>query len=166
MKHRKQKHPKNCRNFPQGKCNFGEMCYYVHPNTMEVTESEATESATSEISKPTETPFKCHTCGEEFTSKNAMMKHKKAKHTHNIACREFPRCRRSAEHCWYKHETLQQPSNQGSSASPPSASPGQGFQQIPSPLQPPDQMTLMMDMLKALQSQMNTIRQDVLILKQ
>ena len=71
MKHRKQKHPKPCRNFPKGSCRFEkEECYWVHPETMEVTESVSTEGTSQPQS---ETPFKCHTCNDNFTSKNAMM---------------------------------------------------------------------------------------------
>ena len=158
MKHRKQNHPKNCRDFPKGTCSRGESCWWVHPETPETAESVGTQNTGQ-----TEAPFKCHTCNEPFASKNAMMKHKKAKHTNNIPCREFPNCCRSAEQCWYKHDAGEQPRP---SAPPPSASAQQGFQQIPSPQQPPDQMTLMMEMLRDLQSQMNTISQDVQILKQ
>ena len=104
MKHRKQKHPKNCRNFPKGTCHHGDRCYWVHPQansqTMEVNDS--TESA------PNESNFKCHTCGEVFTSKNSMMKHKKSKHAQTIKCRDFPNCRRSAEQCWYRHDSVEQ----------------------------------------------------------
>ena len=169
MKHRKMKHPKNCKNFPKGTCRFEkEECYWVHPDTMEVTESVSTEG-TSQLQN--ETPFRCHTCSDNFTSKNAMMKHKKAKHTNNISCRDYPNCRRSAEQCWYRHDSLEQPSSRSSGASPPGASPpgassDQVFQEPVSTEYPPDQLNVMMEMMKALQQQMVSMNNEIVELKQ
>ena len=169
MKHRKQKHPKNCRNFPKGTCHYNEGCYWVHPNAMEVTESLTTESTSQN-----EKPFKCHTCSEQFVSKNQMMKHKKAIHTHNLPCRDFPNCRRSAEDCWYKHESnsinsrpagLANPSAPSPSA-PPSAPPQQGFWGTSPQQNPPGQLSQVLEMLKVLQQEMNMVKAEVQTLKQ
>ena len=95
-----------------------------------------------------------------------MMKHKKANHTNNIDCREYPNCRRSAEHCWYNHERIQQQQQQRPSASSPRGSSQQGFQESSPQQHPPDQLSAMMEMLKSLQQQMSNMNTEVQSLKQ
>ena len=170
MKHRKQKHPRNCRNFPKGTCRFdANECYFMHPEV-----SETTESVTTTNTAQTENPFKCHTCGDQFASKNQMMRHKKAQHTNNLPCRDFPNCRRSAEDCWYKHESnsnnfrpvgLTNPSASSPNA-PSSAPPQEGFWETSPQQNPPDQLTQVLEMLKVLQQEMNMVKSEVQTLKQ
>ena len=171
MKHRKQKHPKLCKNFPKGKCTWGNDCYWVHPNAMYV--SEPSENQASE---PSENIFKCHICAEIFASKNALMRHKKSKHSQSIKCRDFPNCNRSAEDCWYRHDTPTPNLSAQSAPAPTTGDPTPGapstdasqeqvFRHRNSPQQPPDQMKQLMEMMVKLQQQMNNLNQDVVELK-
>ena len=93
------------------------------------------------------------------------MKHKKAKHTNNLPCRDFPNCRRSAEQCWYKHESTEQLRPNNPNAPTPNAPSNQGFRQGSPPQHPPDQMAPVMEMLKSLQQQMNSMKSEIQTLK-
>ena len=135
------------------------------------------EPKENQASEPSENNFKCHTCAEVFASKNALMRHKKSKHSQNIKCRDFPNCNRSAEDCWYRHDTpAPNPSAQTApapntgaptpGAPTPNASEEQVFRPPNSPQQPPDQMKQLMEMMVNMQQQMNNLNQDVAELKQ
>ena len=103
MEHRKSVHPsiKRCRNFPGGKCGFGNECWYVHEEQlMDIDESFNDES------KRMITKYKCNICDADFESKDWFMKHKKTSHEGHVpACEKFAKdiCSRSDDHCWYIH---------------------------------------------------------------
>ena len=96
MNHRKNVHPSNkkCRNFPLS-CKFGNECWYVHENRMDIDVPNVDES------------FKCNFCDKEFKVKNDCMHHKKVEHTGSVSkCDKFKRkeCFRSQADCWFIHD--------------------------------------------------------------
>ena len=99
MNHRKEAHPSNkkCRDFPDGKCNFGLKCWYVHEEElMDLDESFKNE----------EPRHKYYICSEEFATKDQLKRHRKSKHIMNVqTCEKFllDKCDRKEEQCWYKH---------------------------------------------------------------
>ena len=77
-----------CKHFPEGRCKFEEdECWGSHQETNTSTDK-----------------FECHTCRQLFSSKNIMMKHRKANHR-TKQCNDFFKgsCRNSDEECWYMH---------------------------------------------------------------
>ena len=77
-----------CRHFQQGRCKFSEdECWSSHKETSSSKEK-----------------FECHTCRENFRTKNIMMKHRKLNHR-TKQCKEFVKgtCNKSDEECWYLH---------------------------------------------------------------
>jgi len=170
MKHRKQKHPKSCREFTKGNCTRGISCYYIHTQAMDVSSSPGNTS--SERNQTQSDTFKCHTCSEVFTSKNSMMRHKKANHGQTIKCKQFPNCRRAAVDCWYLHEHLEQESppviilsSPNTGAPSPSANAEQGFRTPNPPQHPPDQIKEILTLLGGLQKQMEKTNQEIMTLK-
>ena len=117
MEHRKENHPSNrkCRNLPN--CHYGNECYYVHPEEMEVDGMEATQKAT-------DTVFKCHVCGKVFSLKRNMMDHRKREHPSQIPCRDYlnNQCRRGQQ-CWYRHGEQAAPLPQPQATTPMDLSP-------------------------------------------
>ena len=91
MNHVRDKHSEAkeiCRHFQQGKCKFSEDdCWSSHKKSNYVSDN-----------------FECHTCKEVFSTKNCMMKHRKASQR-TKQCNEFIKgaCQKSDEHCWYMH---------------------------------------------------------------
>ena len=95
MNHRKLKHintVRQCENYQSGKCHFtSEKCWWRHDST--VIEQSST--------------IKCFNCGESFTSKSEMMKHRKAAHRMAVRkCTKFlqNRCPFMSTFCWFLHE--------------------------------------------------------------
>ena len=139
MDHRKIVHPskKQCRNFPAN-CTFGNDCWYVHHEPMEIEEpSDNMENSWN---------FKCNICNEQIKERRDFMKHKKEKHADTILiCENFlkGKCSRNEETCWFKHtpggveENLKAPKQQV-------------FQKAsPNPF-PPDQLAQMFQMINNL----------------
>ena len=165
MNHRKSAHPSNkkCRNFPDGKCNFAENCWYVHEEElMDVDESFRSENEVDEAH------FKCYACGEKFKTRDSFMKHKKDKHEGNVPnCDKFlvDKCDRREEDCWFKHKE-REPKD-----SPPKASPQKSSQPNASPFKkqsdfceapkvpfPPDLLSHMMEVLNNLCSEVELMQ--------
>ena len=111
MKHRKVVHPstKKCKYFP--KCHFGPDCPYVHEDEMDLDmRSKATIAEHEQVLQ-----IKCNVCGNNFSSKHNLMKHRKKEHQERIRpCRDFLKrsCSRGDDKCWYKHQTTEVPTPQ------------------------------------------------------
>ena len=138
MEHRKNVHPssKKCRNYPAS-CTFGEKCWYVHEQPMEVDLEKDVQQTSSN--------FKCNVCDEEFKERVCFMKHKKTEHPNSILeCQNFKRgkCQRTDELCWFKHTPVT-----GESKTPTQ---GQVFQEAPANLFPPEQFSRMLQMVDTL----------------
>ena len=100
MNHRKEVHPSNrkCRNFPDGKCNWGKKCWWVHAEDLMDFEESIKED---------ELKHKCYICNFEFETKDSLKKHKKKEHPENVKkCENFSsnKCKRKDTHCWFIHE--------------------------------------------------------------
>ena len=138
MEHRKNVHPssKKCRNFPAS-CTFGEKCWYVHEQPMEVDlEKDVQQNSWN---------FKCNVCDEEFQERICFMKHKKTEHPDSILeCQNFKRgkCQRTDELCWFKHTPV--------TKEPNTPSQDQVFQNAPPNLFPPEQFSRMLQMVDIL----------------
>ena len=63
MNHRKTVHPSNkkCRNFPNGKCTFGNQCWYVHEEELMDVDESFKDDVKAEDSK-----YRCYICNIEF----------------------------------------------------------------------------------------------------
>ena len=99
MEHRKNVHPstKRCRNFPAS-CTFGEKCWYVHEQPMEIDGENDVE--------PSPWNFKCNVCAKDFKERAQFMKHKKNDHPDaNLECQNFKmgKCKRTEDACWFTH---------------------------------------------------------------
>ena len=83
---------KPCKYFQQGICMFSEnICWNSH-------------KIYKNTDKTSKVEFKCKYCGNTFSSKNELMKHRKTNHMQNIApCRDKTNCK-YGEVCWYQHE--------------------------------------------------------------
>ena len=138
MNHRKDVHPSNkkCRNFPDN-CQFGNECWYVHDEKMEVDPTPASEENLFN--------FKCNMCEKIFRDKSNFMKHIKMQHTGSTqTCQKFAKglCERNASDCWYVHQSEQ--NKQKSKAKDPV------FPQAPSDPFQPDQLSRMFWMVSNL----------------
>ena len=182
MNHRKNKHPSNkkCRNLPN--CQYGNQCWYVHPDALDIDEVQIeNHQSSTAIQKLT-----CKVCGKEFETKHDLMRHKKSEHPSNIICREFIKsnCRRTSQQCWYRHDIFitNQPSTTPVESrygqpqpttplpNPPTFSLNKSqYPSLPIPKspsvqdfpihsqnhQPPDQIKTLMEIVKKLNYQMN-----------
>ena len=143
MDHRKNVHPskKECRNFPAN-CTFGNECWYVHQEPMDVDEApDITESSWN---------FKCNICDEQIKERRDFMKHKKNKHADSILnCENFlkGKCSRNEETCWFKHTPAGVDEN-------PKATKQQVFQKVSANPFPPDQLSQMFQMINNLCTKM------------
>jgi len=153
--HRRVEHPSTlkCKYYP--KCTWGEKCLYVHE---EEDNMEVGTPATQENIQTVK--HKCRVCGNDFTNKPDLMKHRKAVHSNVVSlCRDFlsSHCGRGDERCWYRHNTSQpQPNPQ---QAPVNTSAKEVFQKTTPPQHPPEQMEMVINMLKALQTQVNQMQQ-------
>ena len=100
MNHRKLVHPSNkkCKNFP-GSCSFGNECWYVHEEAMEIDQP-------SDVHGIDSWNFKCNLCEEKIVERKDFMIHKKKKHGDTILnCEKYlkGKCVRSNEMCWFNH---------------------------------------------------------------
>ena len=148
MNHRKIVHPskKKCRNFPAN-CTFGNDCWYVHTEPMEVDEYP------TEFKEANTWNFKCNLCDEEILERRDFMAHKKTKHGDTVLpCQNFllGKCSRSEESCWFKHDEIN-PERKNSD--------NQVFQKVPQSSLPPDQLSVMVKMLNRLCSKVENMEQ-------
>ena len=86
LTHRKIKHVtyKPCRNMSN--CTYGDNCFFSHIPLIKA--------------------FRCYQCGENFTAKNDMMKHRKRDHQNVKECQQFlssGNCRFN-NNCWWSHD--------------------------------------------------------------
>ena len=87
--------------------------------------------------------FKCNICDEKIIERRDFMAHKKTKHGETVlACQNFllGKCSRSEESCWFKHVPNQDNTH----------SSNQVFQKVPQSPFPPDQLSVMVNMLNRL----------------
>ena len=93
MAHRKEVHTENvepCIHFNEGKCDFGDKCWFSH----------------NSLSKESGHEYKCNICHEKFKIKSAFMRHRKAKHSESVpGCKnEFNgSCHHGSKNCWFRH---------------------------------------------------------------
>ena len=143
--HRKQRHStyKACRN--------GQNCAYI-------------ESCSFNHKPVTEGASICYHCGDEFTSTNDLLLHRKNTHG-NIICTKFLKGECKKNPCWYAHIT------EGQQTAAPTQP--EGFWRIQSAQIPPERktqiqtnptITSIMEMLKTQQSQINQMTQALQIL--
>ena len=97
MIHRKLLHIEKvqfCVNFNDGKCTFGDTCWFSHDTS----------------SKRSCQEFKCNICEKEFKIKSVYMNHRKAKHSESIPiCKHeiTGSCRYGSQNCWFNHNKIQ-----------------------------------------------------------
>ena len=97
MAHRKLVHIEKvqfCKNFNDGKCYFGDTCWFSHDPTSRTLCQE----------------YKCSFCDEEFEIKSVFMNHRKAKHSENIqTCKNeiTGSCQYGSQKCWFNHDKIQ-----------------------------------------------------------
>ena len=179
MNHRVVEQPstRKCRKFPN--CDKGNACWYVHPkDSMDISVYHDTNEEVAEVqnhSPRQELEFSCRSCSESFSTKNQMMKHRKTKHASQMRpCTLYAtgRCHRSAEQCWYQHSQNVQantsshtPNATSNSAPPPSIASAANFPKLPTPLQPPDQLTNLVNMVTSLASTVNVMQEQMKQLK-
>ena len=95
-------------------------------------------------STQTSNSFQCNICGETFTTRGGVMKHKKMKHLEKVdVCDKFLKgeCPRKEESCWHKHPLT---------VSDPKFSKNLVFQNVLRSSVPPDQMTRVFQMVTSL----------------
>ena len=141
MNHRKEVHPSNrkCRNFPDGKCNWGKKCWWVHAEDLMDFEETTVQA---------DLKHKCYNCNQEFETKDSLKKHKKTEHPENVRkCENFSsnKCKRNDTHCWFIHQP--EDSNVESSPSPQK---NQVFCKDPKDPFPPEQFQRMMQSMEIL----------------
>ena len=104
MFHRKLNHIEKvqiCVNFDDGKCTFGDTCWFSHDTS----------------SKKSIQVYKCNICEEEFKIKSVYMNHRKAKHSENIpSCKNeiTGSCQYGSQKCWFNHDKIQTNENANS----------------------------------------------------
>ena len=95
--HMKEKHDsmtKSCDYFARGICHFSEQtCWYSHKK-----DKSNNDKIMNDLT--------CKHCGEKFSHKSDLMKHRKHNHENKIAiCREYVKGKcQFGDDCWYKHE--------------------------------------------------------------
>ena len=156
MNHRKELHPSNkkCNKFPDGKCTRGKTCWYVHEeDLMDVDESFKKEDIL----------HKCYICGEDFTTKDQLKKHKKREHPESTQnCEKFVanKCPRNDDQCWYKHNEEQEISKEHKSP----LNTNQDFYEASQNMHPPDQIQELMEMMNNLRQKMEMMQKKLDIL--
>ena len=148
MNHRKSDHPsqKSCRYFKMDACDFdANECWYIHKSKVTREEEEMPSNV-----------HECRVCDEHFLSMSELMKHKKTKHRSNVLrCRDFlqGKCSVPESSCWYLHE---KGNNDKGDVEHPSEAENQDFHKAQKNI-PPDQMMLVMNLLKKLSSQVEML---------
>ena len=123
IKHRKKEHSSRvapCKNFLEGNCSHtSESCHWIHGKD---------QNQVLDI--------KCFVCGENFSNKREVMKHRKRSHKSLIEpCSKFLKreCPFQEEFCWFKHENLEEDKIDENKEDKSNS----GFQEAPKPLKPP-----------------------------
>ena len=94
MNHRKKAHKdqvSQCIFFMEGKCTFGDECWYSHKTD----------------SSKTLTEYKCKICEEVFKIKSEFMKHRRHAHVESVPlCRDASNgsCQFGKVKCWFNHQ--------------------------------------------------------------
>ena len=110
MNHRRDKHPftrRMCRYDLEDSCSYSaEECWYRH-NTGRSEKLPTGNKNTNEFEVPERRSanYMCHSCKEEFRTKNNLMMHKKKTHPETcMLCEHYVsgECTRDT-HCWYMH---------------------------------------------------------------
>ena len=97
MIHRKKSHEERvtrCRFFMEGKCTFGDECWYSHKTN----------------ARKTVTEYTCKICEQVFKFKAEFMKHKRHEHVESVpVCRDALNgtCHFGNTKCWFKHEEIE-----------------------------------------------------------
>ena len=97
MFHRKLNHIEKvqiCVNFDDGKCTFGDTCWFSHDTS----------------SKKSIQVYKCNICEEEFKIKSVYMNHRKAKHSESMPICKYEitgSCQYGFQNCWFNHNKAQ-----------------------------------------------------------
>ena len=97
MIHRKKAHEERvsqCSLFLEGKCTFGEECWYSHKNNSRKTLAE----------------YKCKICEKVFKVKSEFMKHRRNEHIESVPlCRDASNgtCHFGNMKCWFNHEDVE-----------------------------------------------------------
>ena len=82
-----------CKYFIEGSCYYGDNCWFVHNETLK-------------ISEPC---IKCRLCEMKFKTKNSVMEHMKDMHIQSVSnCKNENECKYGAKRCWFAHkETIE-----------------------------------------------------------
>ena len=111
MNHRRDNHPlsrRQCRYDLEDNCSYSsEECWYRHNTSRSEKQMHGTKSLSEgKVSEKRSEKYTCHSCKEEFRTKNNLMMHKKKSHPENcMLCEHFVsgECTRDKD-CWYLHE--------------------------------------------------------------
>ena len=101
MNHRKKFHSEMispCINFSEGKCNYGELCWFSH-------------DASKRIILP---EFTCNLCDKKFKIKSQFMKHRKEENFKSVQnCRDDKsgNCQHGPYSCWFIHDGISENKN-------------------------------------------------------
>ena len=91
MIHRKEGHTEkvsSCVNFKEGKCDYGELCWFSHDQNAETQLNE----------------YACNLCEKKFKIKSKVMKHRKECHENRVPiCRNGNNCQYGSDRCWFNH---------------------------------------------------------------
>ena len=98
-------------------------------------------------SVPKEPIYKCYICTIDFKSKDAFMKHRKENHTSGVQ-RCSDDCSRSDDECWFLH--IPDKMN-------PLPQKEQVFRKVSGNQFPPEQMSMLLDMIKSLCTKVDTM---------
>ena len=153
MNHRRDDHPEvntKCRFYLKGICVYEDAkCWYKHKESFEETQVQDKSE-----------DFKCNFCEEIFTSKSAMLKHRKL-HTEAamFKCRDFKQgyCRFTSNECWYEHEKM----NTNEEKEEEEVDESSVFQKARPNPNPPDMMERMMTMVEKLMMKVENLERVV-----
>ena len=92
VQHEHSEEVKNCKHFLEGKCFFGETCWFSHDQNIEIEK------------------IKCLFCDYSFDSKSELMSHRKTEHPNRVKKCKYENngsCQHGPNFCWYKHTEIQ-----------------------------------------------------------
>ena len=167
MDHRRDSHTdsrRRCKYKRDGNCRYTDsVCWYSHK----------TQHKTPEINS--EGMFRCHTCENRYSSKSQVMNHRKINHPDTLPwCKDGDRCTFGKDECRFRHKE-----HQGQKIPLPEVWKGNhinenlnatysqnshlnsNFWPAPGGQKPPDQITDMMQEMKALILEMNQIKKQI-----
>ena len=155
MVHRKASHRVPECNKPN--CNFGESCWYMHPEGRTAEVIETSEPIITERVAENQ-KFKCRVCDNDFNNKSALMKHRKIDHIDRVRqCTDFTAsfCRRGDQQCWYRHSMAQVGNSQN-------VQPEANFRPAQVSQKPPDQQEMMRSMMLSMQQVLNNTMNEMM----